>query len=108
MTNLNKPSMTLPEVTVFLDGSDDVHTVRPTLGDMAKYDVVRSRKQWPKRDDAEVLFLVGITYLALRRIGKVPSSLTVDDFVDQIATFEVEGMDDDDTAAEDAQDDAAL
>lgn len=94
MTNLNKPSMTLPEVTVGLAGSD-AQTIRPNIGDMAKYDVIRSRKGWPKRDDAEVLFLVGITYLGLKRTGKVPDGHTIDSFIDAIDTFEVEDLDDD-------------
>lgn len=105
MTNLNKPSMTLPEVTVGLAGSDAVHTIRPNIGDMAKYDVIRARKGWPKRDDAEVLFLVGITYLGLRRVGKLPDGSTIDGFIDSIDTFDVEGLDDD---AEAGADDESL
>lgn len=92
MPNLNKPSgITVPDITLTLaDGTE--HVAKPTIGDMAKFDVIRARKGWPKRDDAEVLFITVLAWIALRRVGAVSSD--VDEFINQVESMNADGLDD--------------
>nr|DAL28216.1 MAG TPA_asm: hypothetical protein [Caudoviricetes sp.] len=104
MTNLNKPSAQLPPMTVRLhDGTELV--AQPGIGDMAKYDVLRARKGWPRRDDAEMLFMTGIVWIALRRTGQ--TSMTADEFIESVDTIDVPDADTDDSLEDTDADDFA-
>lgn len=96
MTNLNKPTGAVPDITLRLtDGTELV--AKPSIGDMAKYDVIRARKGWPKRDDAEVLFITTLAWIALRRVGQTKA--TVDEFIESIDSLDAD--EEDETAPDD-------
>ena len=102
MPNLNRSSIAVPDITVHLaDGTE--HLAKPSIGDMAKYDILRVRKGWPKRDDAEVLFITVLAWIALRRVGAYKGQ--VDDFIDQLDSLETDEDDEETEDPEDADDD---
>lgn len=95
MPNLNRSAIAVPDITVHLDDGTE-HVAKPSIGDMAKYDILRVRKGWPKRDDAEVLFITVLAWIALRRTGSYKGQ--VDDFIDQLVSLDT---DDDEDADDD-------
>lgn len=100
MTNLNKPTSTsIPPITLTLiDGTE--HTAKITVGDLAKVDVLRARKGWPSRDEAQMLWLAAAAWMSLRRVGAaVPK--TVDEFIDELDELEMPEDDDTDERADD-------
>lgn len=55
--------------------------------DLVKYDVLRARKNFPKREESEFLFMGIVTYAAMIRTGKV-QGIEVDKFLEKIEAIE--------------------
>ena len=77
--------MATPEIKAVINigGVQSEHLITPTFSDMVKYDVLRNRKNLPGREQAEFLFMGIVAYVALVRLGAVPSTLDVMEFMDK-------------------------
>lgn len=62
--------------------------VRWIMSDMGRWDIVRSRKQWPSQDEAPTLWMQVVTYYALVRTGQIPTETVLDSFLDTIVSIE--------------------
>lgn len=101
-----KTPTAIPAMTVHMDDGREMDC-KPSIGDMARYDVIRPRKQWPRRDEAEVLFMSALCWIALRRTGQIESGETVEQFIDHVEAIDVDAEDDadpNDAAAADSDD----
>lgn len=66
-------------------GSNDTieYTVQGDNRDMVRFDLIRSRKGWPGSSDAPILWATVVAYFALLRSGSIPSTETVEHFIDR-------------------------
>jgi hypothetical protein len=55
---------------------------------MVRFDVIRSRKGFPKADEGSFLFMAIVCYAALLRLGVIQSSFDVEKFLDSIVNLE--------------------
>lgn len=71
------------------------HEVEAIFADLIKYDILRSRKNYPSRDESEFLFMGVVAFCALTRTGVLKNDTKVDDFLKTIATIEPEETEED-------------
>lgn len=66
-------------------GTDDTIeiTVQGDNRDMVRFDLIRARKGWPGSSDAPILWATVVAYFALLRGGDIPSTETVEQFIDR-------------------------
>ncbi len=77
-----------------------VHDVEAIFSDLIKYDIIRSRKNYPSKEESEFLFMGLIAFCALQREGKI-EGIKVEEFLEQIAT--VEAQEDDESEEAEAE-----
>lgn len=71
------------KLTVTLvDGN--VYEVNAIFADLIKYDVLRSRNNFPKREDSDFLFMGLVAFCALTRVGSIANNIKLDDFLNTI------------------------
>lgn len=87
------------KATINLNGVESTHEVSPTFQDMARWDIVRAKNNWPSSQDAVTLFAGTLIYSALVRQGVVPNSLAVDKFIME-NVVSVEPIEDESEAAD--------
>ena len=65
-------------------GTNDTieYTIQADNRDMVRFDLIRSRKQWPASSDAPMLWATVIAYFALLRSGSIADE-TVEQFIDR-------------------------
>lgn len=86
-------SSTQMELNITLtDGSE--HNVKATFSDLVKYDILRARNNFPKREESDFLFMGVVAFAALTRTGQIRSE-KLTDFLEKIEAIE---------PAEDAED----
>jgi predicted RNA-binding protein with PUA domain len=92
--------LTSPRVVLLLEkpGTDELEeiTVQTDNRDMVAYDLHRARSQWPKLDEAPILWMTFLGWHAMKRTGVTAEKF--EDFNDRCA--QVTGVDADGNALE--------
>lgn len=70
---------------VLTDGSD--YEVKATFSDLVKYDILRARNNFPKREESDFLFMGVVAFAALTRTGQL-KNVKLLDFLDSLETIE--------------------
>jgi len=65
----------------------DAQEISVVYSDLVKYDIIRARNNFPKREESEFLFMGIVAYAAMSRTGKI-ANLAVDKFLDKIEVIE--------------------
>lgn len=86
-------SATRPTVVIShaLAGAERTETVTLSMADFTRFDIIRARRGFPARDEAESLFMSIVGYCALIREGKIPAETKLDDFLDTVLMIEEAG-----------------
>ncbi|PCC29797.1 hypothetical protein CIK76_05235 [Glutamicibacter sp. BW80] len=71
---------------ITFDGKEE--NVTGIYADLVKYDILRARNNFPKREDSDFLFMALVAYAALVRVGKVNSNTKVEDFLNTLEAIE--------------------
>jgi hypothetical protein len=85
------------EIRVALDDQDE-YVVTTRLSDHNLWDVTRAKHKWPTPGDAPLTWLGFLAWAASRRAGKIPASLTWEQFL--AACEGVENITEDETTAD--------
>lgn len=67
------------------DGSE--YEVTATFSDLVKYDILRARNNFPKREESDFLFMGVVAFAALTRTGQL-KNVKLLDFLDSLETIE--------------------
>lgn len=70
------------------DGKE--HEVTATFSDLVKYDVLRARNNFPKREESDFLFMAVVAFAALTRTGQITAKLP--DFLESLEAIEPKDM----------------
>lgn len=68
------------------DGNN--YEVQAIFADLAKYDILRSRLNFPSREESQFLFMALVTYCALLRTGQVTAALKPEAFIETLVSIE--------------------
>lgn len=79
------------------DKETEYRDLRLIMSDMGRWDILRSRKQWPKQEEAPALWMQVVSYFALIRTGEIPTETDIDTFLSTVISVD---SDDDVEAAE--------
>lgn len=66
------------------DGKE--YEVTATFSDLVKYDILRARNNFPKREESDFLFMGVVAFAALTRTGQYSGKLT--DFLENLEAIE--------------------
>ena len=66
----------------------NTENVTAIYADLVKYDILRARNNFPKREDSDFLFMALVAYSALVRVGKVSSNTGVEAFLNTLESIE--------------------
>ncbi|PMQ21374.1 hypothetical protein [Glutamicibacter arilaitensis] len=85
--------------------SGNTENVTAIYADLVKYDILRARHNFPKREESDFLFMALVAFAALIRVGKVAQGTKVEDFLNSLEGITPE--DDAEEAEADFQPDGA-
>lgn len=77
----------LMELTVATT-DDKTYEVKAVFADLIKYDILRSRLNFPNRTESEFAFMGLVAFSALIRTGQIPNETKPQEFLDRIASLE--------------------
>lgn len=84
--NKMSESFELPKMKVTLtDGNEFI--IKMQFGDMARQELLAARNDWPGMEKAKMLWMCTLTWVALRRMGKVPEGMDVESFIDRVESI---------------------
>ena len=84
------------KLNITLSG-EETQEISINYSDLVRYDILRARNNFPKREESEFLFMGVVSYAAMVRIGKA-QNLAVDKFLEKIDA--IEPIEDDETEAD--------
>lgn len=72
------------------NGAEANYEVSVTMADLARYDIQRAKLGFPKKEEAEFLFMVLVSYCSLVRSGQIPVTTKPEAFIDTVVNIEPE------------------
>lgn len=70
------------------EGTETSQELTIKIADMARYDIVRNRNNFPNQEEGGFLFMVLVSYCSLARTGKIPANTKVEEFIDTVVAIE--------------------
>lgn len=65
----------------------EAYEVKATFSDLVKYDILRARNNFPKREESDFLFMGVVAFAALTRTGQL-KNVKLLDFLDSLEAIE--------------------
>ena len=88
-------SLATPQIRV-TNAEGDTYVVQTQNADLVAYDVTAYKHKWPPMKDAPFLWLTFLAWHASRRLGRIPSDQTYEQFRDTVLSVDSPDGDDQD------------